>query len=128
MTATDKTETDWYNANGDASGTTTFALNLSGPQSIALYQAIMNPAAVEPFNVYFAGDLGGYIKCKAKLTVKTSEIYNFMQNQEGSSTRIEKPGSRGVSLFGVIPLKSGSAWPRARRRRARSTTSTSPRS
>ncbi len=108
VTAADKTETDWYDANGDASGTTTFALNLSGPQSIALYQAIMNPAAVEPFNVYFSGDLGGYIKCKAKLTVKTSEIYNFMQSQEGSATRIEKPGSRGVNLFGIIPIKSGS--------------------
>ena len=108
VTAADKTDTDWYEANGDASGTTTFALNLSGPQSIALYQAIMNPAAVEPFNVYFTGDLGGYIKCKAKLTVKTSEIYNFMQTQEGSSTKIEKPGSRGVSLFGVIPITPGS--------------------
>jgi hypothetical protein len=108
VTAADKTDTDWYDANGDASGTTTFALNLSGPQSIALYQAIMNPAAVEPFNVYFTGDLGGYIKCKAKLTVKTSEIYNFMQTQEGSSTKIEKPGSRGVSLFGVIPITPGS--------------------
>jgi hypothetical protein len=109
VTASDKTETDWYDANGDASGTTTFALNLSGPQSIALYQAIMNPSAVEPFNVYFTGDLGGYIKCKAKLTVRTSEIYNFMQTQQGSSTRIEKPGKRGVSLFGIIPLSSGSA-------------------
>jgi len=108
VTAADKTDTDWYDANGDASGTTTFALNLSGPQSIALYQAIMNPAAVEPFNVYFTGDLGGYIKCKAKLTVKTSEIYNYMQTQEGSSTKIEKPGSRGVSLFGVIPITPGS--------------------
>lgn len=108
VTAADKTDTDWYDANGDASGTTTFAINLSGPQSIALYQAIMNPAAVEPFNVYFTGDLGGYIKCKAKLTVKTSEIYNFMQTQEGSSTKIEKPGSRGVSLFGVIPITPGS--------------------
>ena len=102
--AGDKTDTDWFNANGDASGTTTFAINLSGPQAHALYQAIMNPSAVEPFNVYFDGELGGYIKCRAKLTVRTSEIYNFMQNQQGSSTKIEKPGKRGVSLFGVVDI------------------------
>lgn len=102
--AGDKTDTDWFNANGDASGTTTFAINLSGPQAHALYQAIMNPSAVEPFNVYFDGELGGYIKCRAKLTVRTSEIYNFMQTQQGSSTKIEKPGKRGVSLFGVVNI------------------------
>jgi hypothetical protein len=100
----DTTDTDWYDANGDASGTTTFAINLSGPQAHALYQAIMNPSAVEPFNVFFTGDLGGYIKCNAKLTVRTSEIYSFMQQQEGSSTKIEKPGKRGVSLFGVVNI------------------------
>ncbi len=107
--AGDKTDTDWYDANGDASGTTTFAVNLSGPQAHALYQAIMNPSAVEPFNVFFTGDLGGYIKCNAKLTVRTSEVYSFMQQQEGSSTKIEKPGKRGVSLFGVIDITKGRA-------------------
>ncbi len=105
----DLTDTDWYDANGDASGSTTFAINLSGPQAHALYQAIMNPSAVEPFNVFFSGDLGGYIKCNAKLTVKTSEIFNFMQEQEGSATKIEKPGKRGVSLFGVVDIVPGRA-------------------
>jgi len=104
----DKTDTDWYDANGDASGTTTFAINLSGPQSIALYQAITNPSAVEPFNVYFSGELGGYIKCKAKLSVNTSEIFTFLQNQHGSARKIEKPGSRGISLFGIVNI-GGSA-------------------
>ena len=102
--AGDVTDTDWYAANGDASGTTTFAMNLSGPQAHALYQAIMNPSAVEPFNVFFSGDLGGYIKCNAKLTVKTSEVFNFMQEQEGSATKTEKPGKRGVSLFGIVDI------------------------
>jgi len=102
--AGDTTDTDWYDANGDASGTTTFAINLSGPQAHALYQAIMNPSAVEPFNVFFSGELGGYIKCKAKLTVQTSEIYNFMQEQSGSATKVEKPGKRGVSLFGIVDV------------------------
>jgi hypothetical protein len=102
--AGDKTDTDWYPANGDASGTTTFALNLSGPQANALYQAIMNPAAVEPFAVFFDGDMGGYIKCKAKLTVKVSEIFNYLQTQQGSSTRVERPGSAGVSIFGLFDI------------------------
>lgn len=107
--AGDVTDSDWYAANGDASGTTTFALDLSGPQAHALYQAIMNPSAVEPFNVFFRGDLGGYIKCNAKLTVRTSEIYSFMQEQEGSAKKIEKPGKRGVSLFGVVDIVPGRA-------------------
>ncbi|MCJ7821782.1 MAG: hypothetical protein MUQ26_01650, partial [Armatimonadetes bacterium] len=107
--AGDVTDSDWYAANGDASGTTTFALNLSGPQANALYQAIMNPSAVEPFNVFFRGDLGGYIKCNAKLTVQTSEIYSFMQQQEGSAKKVEKPGTRGVSLFGVVDIVPGKA-------------------
>lgn len=107
--AGDLTDTDWYPANGDASGTTTFAINLSGPQAHALYQAIMNPSAVQPFNVFFRGELGGYIKCNAKLTVNTSEVYNFMQQQEGSATKIEKPGKRGVSLFGVVDIIPGRA-------------------
>jgi len=102
--AGDTTDTEWYAANGDASGTTTFAINLSGPQAHALYQAIMNPSAVEPFNVFFRGELGGYIKCKAKLSVKTSEIFTFMQEQSGSATKIEKPGKRGVSLFGLVDI------------------------
>jgi len=100
----DTTDTEWYDANGDASGTTTFAINLSGPQAHALYQAIMNPSAVEPFNVFFRGELGGYIKCKAKLTVNTSEVYSFMQEQSGSATKIDKPGKRGVSLFGIVDI------------------------
>ena len=99
--AEDETETEWFDANGDASGTTTFAINLSSPQSIALYQAIENPAAVEPFNVYFSGELGGYIKCRAKLTVRSSEIFKYLQEQEGSSRKTQKPGSRGVSVFGI---------------------------
>jgi hypothetical protein len=107
--AGDVTDTGWYPANGDASGTTTFALNLSGPQASALYQAIMNPSAVEPFNVFFRGELGGYIKCRAKLTVKTSEVYSFMQQQEGSAKKVEKPGKRGVSLFGVVDVVPGRA-------------------
>lgn len=100
----DQSETEWFDANGDASGTTTFAINLSSPQAIALYQAIENPAAVEPFNVYFTGDLGGYIKCKAKLTVKTSEIFSYLQEQQGSSKKTERPGSRGVSIFGIVDI------------------------
>lgn len=107
--AGDVTDTEWYAANGDASGTTTFALNLSGPQAHALYQAIMNPSAVEPFNVFFRGELGGYIKCNAKLSVKTSEVFKFMQQQEGSATKVEKPGKRGVSLFGVVDIVPGRA-------------------
>ena len=102
--AADKTDTDWYDANGDASGTTTFALNLSGPQANALYQAIMNPSAVEPFAVYFTGDLGGYIKCNAKLTVRTGEIFKYLQTQQGSATRTERPGSNGVSIFGIVDI------------------------
>ena len=107
--AADKTDTDWFAANGDASGTTTFALNLSGPQAQALYQAIMNPAAVEPFNVYFTGDLGGYIKCKAMLTVKTSELFKYLQTQSGSSTKVERPGNRGVSIFGIATVGASAA-------------------
>jgi len=102
--STDKSDTDWYAANGDASGTTTFAINLSGPQANALYQAIMNPSAVEPFNVFFNGDLGGYIKCNAKLTVKVGEIFKYLQTQQGSSTRVERPGSAGVSIFGLFDV------------------------
>lgn len=108
--AGDKTDTDWFPANGDASGTTTFAINLSGPQSIALYQAIMNPSAVEPFNVYFSGDLGGYIKCRAKLTVQTGEIFKYMQTQQGSATRVERPGSNGVSIFGLFDVGGSESY------------------
>lgn len=104
--ATDKVDTEWFKANGDASGQTTFAINLSGPQSIALYQAIMEPAAVEPFNVYFEGTIGGYIKCNASLNVKTGEVFKYMQTQSGSSTKVETPGSSGTSIFG-IKLSSG---------------------
>lgn len=100
----DKTDTDWYAANGDASGTTTFAINLSGPQANALYQAIMNPSAVEPFSVFFSGEMGGYIKCNAKLSVKVGEIFRYIQNQQGSATRVEKPGSAGVSIFGLFDV------------------------
>lgn len=99
--AGDKTDTDWFKANGDASGQTTFAINLSGPQSLALYQAIMEPAAVEPFNVYFEGYIGGYIKCNAYMTVNTSEVFKFMQTQSGSCTKTEIPGKKSVSIFGI---------------------------
>lgn len=116
--AGDLTDTDWYDANGDASGTTTFAINLSGPQAHALYQAIMNPAAVEPFNVFFRGDLGGYIKCRAKLSVKTSEIYSYMQEQSGSAKKVEKPGKRGISLFGLVDIGGRAAGQPALRRTA----------
>ena len=112
--ATDKVDTDWFKANGDASGQTTFAINLSGPQSIALYQAIMEPSAVEPFNVYFDGTLGGYIKCNANLYVKTGEVFKYMQTQSGSCTKTEIPGRQGkdtkqtCSIFG-IPISSSSS-------------------
>jgi len=108
--ATDKVDTEWFKANGDASGSTTFAINLSGPQSIALYQAIMEPAAVEPFNVYFDGILGGYVKCNASMQVNTSEVFKYLQNQSGSSTKTEIPGKQakqGCSIFG-IQLTKGS--------------------